>query len=341
MPTTIALAPEMTQKSIELTPDQLNTDRSLVAEVRRLSRVSEAQSVLAIIRQWTIILGAAVGWTYAAPHLGWLCWPLYLVAIIVIATRQHCLLALMHEGTHSRLSKNRPWNDFISDMFCAFPMGVSTDLYRRQHLEHHAHTNTNDDPYWIGMQQHEDWRWPKDQIAAIKLFVLDFVGLAGHKLVFLFLNWSPARLMFERHLKLTVAERLRLITFLVSAVVVFSVCHLWLAFLVFWVVPALSVFTPMVRMRSVAEHLVLESSHELNKTRHVESNWLERMLVAPMNLNYHIVHHLYPSIPFYNLPKMHEILMQKPVYRDNAHITPNYWGLRHGVLAELTKSYAK
>jgi len=324
----------------EIGTDDLQNNRALVAEVRRLSKVSESQSVLAIIRQWAIICGTISLWWIAATYLGWVKWPLYLVAIIVIATRQHCLLALMHEGTHSRLSVNRKWNDFISDMFCAFPMGVSTDLYRRQHLEHHAHTNTENDPYWIGMQAHEDWHWPKDQIAAMKLFALDFLGLAGHKLVFLFLNWSPARTLLEKQLKLTPGERLRLATWGISLVTLLTVYHQWWNFLLFWVIPALSVFTPMVRMRSVAEHLVLESSHELNKTRHVESNFIERMLVAPMNLNYHIVHHLYPSIPFYNLPKMHEILMRQAAYRDNAHFTPSYWGMRRGVWAEITKTSA-
>ncbi len=32
------------------------------------------------------------------------------------------------------------------------------------------------------------------------------------------------------------------------------------------------------------------------------SNPIERMFVAPMNMNYHAAHHLWPSIPYYNLP---------------------------------------
>jgi len=35
---------------------------------------------------------------------------------------------------------------------------------------------------------------------------------------------------------------------------------------------------------------------------HFESNWLERQFFAPNNMNCHIAHHLWPGIPYYNLP---------------------------------------
>jgi fatty acid desaturase len=309
--------------------------KGLARHVRELSRVSEWQSISAILRQWLIIIGSIVSFKILAPHLGYWMAPCYLLAVTIIATRQHSLLGIMHDATHYRISKNRLWNDFVSDMLCSFPMGVSTDLYRRGHLVHHEHTNTEDDPYWTGMQAHEDWRWPKDQLIALKLFAFDLLGLAAHKLCFLFFNWSPFRAAVDRKTVLSPSERLRLVVFLISAAVLLTVYHLWITWLLFWVVPAFTIFAATVRLRSIAEHLVLESEHELNKTRHVISNPIERFLVAPLNLNYHIVHHLYPSIPFYNLPKAHAILMQNPAFRENAHITDSYLGLRHGVLGEV------
>ena len=27
-----------------------------------------------------------------------------------------------------------------------------------------------------------------------------------------------------------------------------------------------------------------------------------------MNMNYHIEHHIYPTVPFYNLPKLHKLI---------------------------------
>ena len=309
--------------------------REIAPHIKELSAVSEWRSVLTIVRQW-LIIAAAIILTLAA-FSQWRFWaiPVYLIATAVIGTRQHALLALMHDATHYRLSKNRLWNDFVSDMLCSFPMGVSTDLYRRGHLEHHAHTNTENDPYWVGMQAHEDWRWPKDQLVALRLFALDLLGLAAHKICFLFFNWSPARSITDKTTVLSPSERLRLIVFVGCAIMALSSLHLWIGWLLFWVVPALTFFAATVRLRSIAEHLVLKSEHELNKTRHVSSNFLERWLVAPLNLNYHIVHHLYPSIPFYNLPKAHALMMENDTFRRNAHITNSYLGFRRGVLSEV------
>ena len=54
---------------------------------------------------------------------------------------------------------------------------------------------------------------------------------------------------------------------------------------------------------------------------------LERIFVAPKNVNYHIEHHFFPSVPFYRLPELHAILMSKPGYREGAHVTRTYWGV--------------
>jgi fatty acid desaturase len=75
--------------------------------------------------------------------------------------------------------------------------------------------------------------------------------------------------------------------------------------------------------------------HPLNTTRHVDATWLERLVLAPINVNYHLAHHLYPSVPFYNLPKLHKRLMAYEVFREHAHITNSYLGIKEGVLSEV------
>src|ERR1700734_139800 len=86
--------------------------KGLARHVRELSRVSEWQSISAILRQWLIIIGSIVSFKILAPHLGYGAAPGYLLAITIIATRQHSLLGIMHDATHYRISKNRLWNDF-------------------------------------------------------------------------------------------------------------------------------------------------------------------------------------------------------------------------------------
>jgi fatty acid desaturase len=96
-------------------------------------------------------------------------------------------------------------------------------------------------------------------------------------------------------------------------------------------------FGALVRLRSIAEHLVCPSENELNESRHVDATWYERLTLAPFNVNYHLAHHLFPSVPWYNLPKLHARLLELEVFQKNAKITKSYTGLKQGVLGEVLK----
>jgi fatty acid desaturase len=49
--------------------------------------------------------------------------------------------------------------------------------------------------------------------------------------------------------------------------------------------------------------------------------------VAPKNVNFHIEHHFYPSVPFYRLPQLHRTLMSKAEFKDSVHVTRSYLGV--------------
>ena len=48
--------------------------------------------------------------------------------------------------------------------------------------------------------------------------------------------------------------------------------------------------------------------------------FLEALFILPRNIGYHIEHHWYPSVPFYNLPAFHARLMEDGSYRANANV---------------------
>ena len=49
-------------------------------------------------------------------------------------------------------------------------------------------------------------------------------------------------------------------------------------------------------------------------------------------MGYHLEHHLFPGVPFYNLPKLHLMLMEEEVYQAKAHVTEGYMT---GLMQEL------
>jgi fatty acid desaturase len=296
---------------------------ALSEDVRRLSKVSGWRSLLAIAIQWGII-GCAVGACIVFHH-----WPVYVAAIVTIATRQHALGILMHEGAHYRLFQRRWVNDICSDILCGLPVGVSTSIYREHHFRHHRWVNTDRDPDRKGVYEEDDWDWPKAPIECIRVFTLDLLGFHSPMMTKILWGWSPLR-SFVRLDERTLAssDRIRILAFYGVSMVAIAIAGGWIAWAylaVFWLLPMLTVLALIFRVRALAEHYVVESENELNATRTVVPTAIERFLIAPCGINFHLEHHLFPSIPFFNLPEIHKLLMDDPMFRQRAHITISYF----------------
>jgi fatty acid desaturase len=87
----------------------------------------------------------------------------------------------------------------------------------------------------------------------------------------------------------------------------------WWAYPLLWLVPLLTWMMVITRIRNIAEHAVVPDSNDpLCNTRTTEASLLERAFIAPYFVNYHLEHHLLFYVPCYNLPMLHDILMQGP-----------------------------
>ena len=88
-------------------------------------------------------------------------------------------------------------------------------------------------------------------------------------------------------------------------------------------------------IRSIAEHYGgLEYDHLLTESRTALPAWWEKWFLSPHNINYHIEHHLYPSVPCHRLPELHDLLMRDPLFKEKAHITNGYLS---GVVCECQR----
>lgn len=306
----------------------------LATEVRRLSKVDDARAAWSIARQW-LVIALAIGLALWSQH-----WAVWIAAGIVCATRQHALLVLMHDATHHRLFSTRRLNELLSDVFCAFPVGFSTQLYRSQHAEHHRYVNTDRDPYWVGIKRQPDWTFPKTRGQILKLFAKDLLGLHLVRMFLYISLWSPwpRVLGLAKENPLTRRERLRWVLWVAVVAAGLTVTRAWLPCLLLWVLPSLTVLAFLFRVRGVAEHVGLPSSHELNTSRHVDATLLERWSISPLNVNHHLAHHLFPSVPQYHLPELHQLLLLDETFRQHAHCIKTYLGTEGGLMGELTLS---
>lgn len=309
-------------------------DPAMIEDVRVLSQVNNWRAAVAIARQW-IIIAATIAAAIYLHH-----WAGYLLAIVIIASRQHTLVVLMHDATHYRLFSNRLANDLVSDLFCAFPQGITTLGYRLEHLPHHGGLNTEDDPYYRMFQDDEVWQFPKSRAAAWRVFLADLFIWNLPRNISMWRRWAAFALWRRhRHDPKLAGRCLRDLILcalfhiaILTAVIWFGVWH-W--YLLLWVVPALTFFMLFVRLRWISEHTFRPATDQVRDTRHVCATVFETLFVAPLNINYHIAHHLFTSVPFYNLPALHKRLLAEPHYAAEARSYNSYFSSRDSVFSEL------
>ena len=305
--------------------------RGLSEQIRTLTQVHNGRAAWAIVRQW-LVIAVAVALALAMRH--WLVW---ILAGAIIATRQMTLLVLMHEAVHHHLFSNRRWNEVVSDLFCAFPMHFTTAGFRLQHLQHHRDPNTPADPYWMNTQvDPHTWNFPRHPREVLRIFVFDLLGLHTPRWLRIAAPWTYFyRLASGAAPRITVAEHLRYLGFLGALITFLTLTHGWVPYLVLWTLPSLTFGMALFRLRALGEHSFAPATSERNDVRLVEGTLLERHSIAPLNINYHIEHHFFPSVPYYHLPAIHDLLAPQGIYEEGRNYFRTYLDPQSGVLGWL------
>ena len=124
--------------------------------------------------------------------------------------------------------------------------------------------------------------------------------------------------------------------FYAGIAVVLTLAGLWVEFLLYWLLPLVTVLAPILRFRALAEHGACPNNNLFNSARSVDAGNFERFMLAPCNVGLHLEHHLYPSVPHYNLPKLSARLRSRDIYATNAHRNDGYFVGDPSVFDEVT-----
>jgi len=246
---------------------------------------------------------------------------LYVFAVAFIASRQHALLVLMHDGVHYRLLRNRRLNDWMSEVLLAWPHLVAARQYRKNHIAHHRCLNSAQDPDLMRRKGDPAWVFPQAIPDLAKILFRDATGLNAPAMLKLAASLASADTVPIGFLAVRYG-------FYAASLGVIIYAGALEGFALYWLVPMFTWLVLIMRIRGIAEHHAIEGpddAYPLTRTTH--ATWLERIFLAPKNVNYHIEHHFFPSVPFYRLPELHAILMSKPEFRASAHLTRTYWGV--------------
>jgi len=220
-----------------------------------------------------------------------LCIPFYLSA----GASLHGICLFTHEGVHRTLHKNI-WVNNIIGSICGYLVLQTMAGYRVLHLKHHKYLNTKGDPGLLTTYVSN-----KYVIAAMEwgYFLFGYVA---------FLTVIP----YQGFKQGSIKDR-----FLIGLDIFFIFFLFWLSInnLPFvwlihgWLIPMIFVHF-MMNIRGMSQHLMLEDYHDPFKgARTIKAHPIVDFFLC--NENYHIEHHLYPSVPWYNLKKVHELIADK------------------------------
>lgn len=279
-------------------------------EIRPLAARSDLMGAWMLLHCWGVIALAVVLFALWSNPLT------FLLAVVVIGSRQLGLAILMHEAAHNALFRTRWLNEFAGEWLCGRPILAELGAYRHYHLTHHRFTQTDKDPDLALSTP-----FPTTRASLIRKFVRDLTGQTGIKQLVGQIMMSlrlagddEAREAATQDFAQAFKARdlwLSLPVF-VGIMVAMGLAGDWWYGLAFWLLPFLTWFQLVLRVRNIAEHGAVErSENPLRNTRTTKAGWLERALVAPYWVNYHLEHHLVMHMPCWQLPKLHKVLLAK------------------------------
>jgi fatty acid desaturase len=246
----------------------------------------------------------------------------YILAVIWIGARQHALTVLGHDATHFRLLPNRRWNDVIGNLATFWPTFMAVENYRLFHGAHHRFAGTAADGNRKIWRTHtpageltREWTFPKTRVAVLIMILRRAAFLTG-------LFWIVRGLTAAVILRRSWSEAAARMLYYTTIVTVITGTGLLREFLLYWIVPYCTAHIAFQYIRLICEHSAVYSIDPAYAvTRTTLARWWERWLITPRNINYHLEHHWYPSVPFYNLGTLHDHLMEQPRFRQYAVVT--------------------
>ncbi len=299
-------------------------------EIQSLIQRSDWLGIWEIAKIWLWIIGTLVVLALFPNPIT------FILALFILGGKQLGCAIIMHDASHYSLFRSQALNRNLGNLLGAWPILHNVQQYRPYHLKHHRHAGTEDDPdLKLAMN------FPTYLASFIRKFLRDISGLNGIKGTLATFAMHMGYLSYslggkaeiikdtfsskEKFLMAWKNMRGPLCFHISFFLIVWSIGYWWL-FLTWWVAQ-LTTYNFSLRIRSMAEHsMTPDLSDPYLNTRTTYANFIERILFAPLNVNYHVEHHLLMGVPAYHYPRMHQMLLKKGFYEKGV-LSGGYWSL--------------
>jgi len=281
--------------------------------VKRLSRRSDLWGAWLTFHIWAVIFGSMALF---------IVWPnpfTFILAFLLIGSRQHGLSILTHDAAHGVLFKNKKLNEFVGVYLLGAPYGGDMKTYRKYHLKHHRYAQSEKDPD-LPLAA----KFPISRESIRRKFLRDISGLTYLRIRLASLKAKGSGEIVEGA---DAFESNSTWPFLITNLVIFSglaAIGKWYIYPTLWLLPLWTWFFAIIRLRNIAEHgMTTFDDNPLTHARTTKTNLFTRMFIGPYWVNYHVEHHAYMFVPCYRLKELHAE-MGKAGYHENMEIRPGY-----------------
>lgn len=291
-------------------------------DIRQLAARSNLMGAWMLLHCWGVIAGAVAVFALLPNPLT------FLVAVAIIGSRQLGLAILMHEAAHNALFRTRALNDFAGEWLCGRPILAELASYRHYHLAHHRHTQTDKDPDLTLSS-----KFPTSRASLQRKFLRDLTGQTGVKQLVAQVLMSFRLAGDDDAIQAATQDAAQAfkardlwksLPIFAAIMLIMSLSGQWWYGFAFWLLPYLTWFQLVLRIRNIAEHGATEmSDNPLQNVRTTLADPIARAFVAPYWVNYHLEHHLVMHMPCWRLPQLHRLLREKGLAPD-MRIAPSY-----------------
>ena len=239
-------------------------------------------------------------------------WYLWLPFAVLAGFAVFDFTVLLHEVVHRAVVSSTAERLYrILGLAYAMPSGISASQFTKWHLDHHAGLGSyEDDPKRHYLSPKINARWLKFLYFTPALFPIYFRAAAKETA-----SYPP-------ELRRTIArERLATIGFQLAILAVIAAVGGWYIAWKLYLVPIFFIFPIAFALNRLGQHYDIDPADPAKWSTLVKGSWFWDVIY--LFSNYHLEHHYFPSVPFYNLPRLQRLLL--PFYEKRG-MTPRSYG---------------
>jgi len=283
-------------------------------QIKVLHPLDNWHGILQVLEDWlwiaVAILCSTTAWEFLPSFIAVL---IYAFAVLVIGARQRGLRVNNHQATHKALAKNTTLNWLLGTVFAAWTALESfsgfDDTHNSKANGHHFNLGTTQDVDHMAVVATGLYDEEVSE-ADIRRYLWSIPFSTPKYVIFLLFNriLNPRENLWERIVRLIYFSALS------GLLIYFGYGQ---EFILYWLVPLFTTSNWIGSFIQLAEHYPLMATArplDLSLSRNRILSPLSNFFVGTHQEGYHLIHHLYPKMPLWNMRKAHQILMQDPDY---------------------------